>query len=67
MIKQLLGYVKGIVEGIGLDDVLIVIGAVLLFRGLWYWDPALSFVVVGALALVLGILAVIGIFRRRRG
>ena len=48
--KWLLEFVKGF----GKDDLLIIFGAAFIFRGFWYWDPALSFLSIGVLALVLG-------------
>lgn len=53
MKKWLLDFIKGF----GKDDLLLTIGAAFIFRGFWYWDPALSFLSVGVLALVLGAVA----------
>ena len=53
MKQQLLDFIGGF----GKDDLLVVIGAAFIFRGFWYWDPALSFLSVGVLALLLGVLA----------
>ena len=58
-------WVLKLIGGFGRDDLLIVIGAVFIFRGLWYWDPALSYISVGILALFMGAVAT-GLLRRRR-
>lgn len=52
--KWLLDFAKGF----GKDDLLAIIGAAFIFRGFWYWDPALSYISVGVLALIVAALAV---------
>jgi len=54
------------IRGFGKDDLLAAIGAAFIFRGFWYWDPALSFISVGVLALFLGALAAGPLKRRGR-